>query len=138
MSGGFLTVASRRYWKHMLWLTTGLTLIALLAANVLYWQVSIWHLAVSVAFSLISGFAMMGVLRRVASRREPCLGCFLTYATLRIVAAIAILAAYMILTGARGRQLLPFALVLSVYFILLDALDAWYMVRVQKALESKT
>lgn len=135
MSGGFLDVASRLYWKHALWLTAGITLIALLAANVMYTPVDITHIVVAVLFSLLSGCAMAMVIKRVTTLRKPCLGTFLIYAILRIFVACAIIAAYMMVTGQRGRELLPFVIVLAVYFILLDALDAWYMVKVQKALE---
>ena len=137
MSAGFLDVASRQYWKHALWLTAGITLIALLAANVMYAPVDISSVMVAVLFSLLSGGAMEMVIKHVAKQRKPCLGTFLTYATLRIVVALALIAGYMMVTGLRGRQLLPFVILLSVYFILLDALDAWYMVRVQKVLESE-
>ena len=135
MSGGFLDVASRLYWKHALWLTAGITLVALLASNVMYTPVDITHIAVAVLFSLLSGCAMAMVIKRVTTLRKPCLGTFLIYAIMRIFVACAIIAAYMMVTGQRGRELLPFVIVLAVYFILLDALDAWYMVRVQKALE---
>lgn len=135
MSGGFLDVASRLYWKHALWLTAGITLVALLAANVMNTPVDITHIAVAVLFSLLSGCAMAMVIKRVTTLRKPCLGTFLIYAIMRILVACAIIAAYMMVTGQRGRELLPFVVVLAVYFILLDALDAWYMVRVQKALE---
>ena len=134
MREGFLDVASRQYWKHALWLTAGITLIALLAANVMYAPVNITHIVVAVLFSLLSGCAMAMVIKRVATQRKPCMGSFLTYAVLRIFVACAIIAAYMMVTGLRGRELLPFVILLAVYFILLDVLDAWYMVRVQKEL----
>lgn len=135
MREGFLDVAARQYWKHALWLTAGISLIALLAVNVMYAPVYITHILVAVLFSLLSGCAMAMVIKRVATLRKPCMGAFLAYALLRLFAACAIIAVYMMVTGLRGKELLPFVILLAVYFILLDALDAWYMVRVQKELE---
>ena len=40
-------------------------------------------------------------------------------------------------TGVRGRGLLVFALLFSVYFILLDVLDAVFMLKVFKTLQQE-
>lgn len=137
MSGDFVPEAASRYWKHSLWLTVGITLLALLGLNVLYATAYAGIITVAVLFSLLSAVAMTGVLRRVAATRQPCIGAFLAYALLRLAAALACIVGYMMVTGLRGSQLLPFVIVLSAYFILLDALDAWYMVRIQKALRNE-
>ena len=60
----------------------------------------------------------------------------LVYATLRLLVVIAIIVAYMMMTGERGMRLLPFVGVMSAYFIVLDVLDATFLVKLQKELES--
>ena len=133
---GFLKDAPGQYWQRSLWVIAGLTLVALLLLNTFYWPVKVEELALSVAFSLLSSGAMKIVLRKVLSSGRPgMLGTFMTYASVRFLAAIAVLVGYMLITGLRKTQLLPFAIVFSVYFIVLDVLDAIYMIKVQRILE---
>ena len=135
---GFLKDAPGQYWQRSLWVIAGLTLVALLLLNTFYWPVKVEELALSVAFSLLSSGAMKIVLRKVLSSGRPgMLGTFMTYASVRFLAAIAVLVGYMLITGMRKTQLLPFAIVFSVYFIVLDVLDAIYMIKVQRFLEKQ-
>ena len=134
--GAFLLVAAKRYWKYALWLTAGLSLLALLALNVVFLPIRVEHILVAVAFSLLSSACMAMLVRRAVNARKVPLGEFLVYATLRLLVVIAIIVAYMMMTGERGMRLLPFVGVMSAYFIVLDVLDATFLVKLQKELES--
>lgn len=125
----------KAYWKHAIWLMAGITLIALFTINTCsIKQVEVEHIIISVAFSLVFSFGFTKLLRNVESNGgSNAMRAFLLYATVRLLSAIALIGAYMAFTGLRGRQMLPFVLLFSIYFFLLDALDAFYMVRVTKA-----
>jgi predicted ferric reductase len=135
---GFLKHAPWTYWQYSLWLIAGLTLVALLLSNTLYWPVKAVELVVTVVFSLLSSAAMALTMRKMLDTgRRSILGAFSAYAALRFLAAIAVIVGYMLITGARRQQLLPFVILFSVFFVILDALDAVYMVKVQRVLERK-
>lgn len=134
--GAFLLVAAKRYWKYALWLTAGLSLLALLALNVVFLPIRVDHILVAVAFSLLSSACMAMLVQRAVNARKVPLGEFLVYATLRLLVVIAIIVAYMMMTGERGMRLLPFVGVMSAFFIVLDVLDAAFLVKLQKELES--
>ena len=124
----------KAYWKRAIWLMAGITLLTLFAMQIWFLQVKVEHIAITVAFSMLFSIWFTLLLKKKEgdgssnSMRE-----FLLYATARLLAAVAIIASYMALTGLRGRQMLPFVLLFATYFILLDALDAVYMVKVTKA-----
>ncbi|MBO4849733.1 MAG: hypothetical protein J5529_02390 [Prevotella sp.] len=119
----------KAYWKSALWLTAGITLLALLAINTYFLNAKVEHLVAGVAFSLLSAACFTGLLKKVTGENAMTLTPFLVYATARLLTAVAVIGAYMVFTGLRGRALLPFVLVFSTYFILLDALDAWFMMK---------
>ena len=124
MSGKGKQALHKAYWKGALWLTAGITLVALVGINTYIISAKVEHLAVGVAFSLLTG-----LLKRETARGSITLAPFLTYATARLLAALAVIGAFMALSGLRGRELLPFVIVFSIYFILTDALDALFMVK---------
>lgn len=131
-----LKKAPGQYWQRALWLIAGLTLVTLLLLNTFYWPVKVEELALVVAFSLLCSGVLTLILRKVlSSRRSSVLGVFMTYASVRLLAAIAVFVGYMLITGLRKTQLLPFAILFSVYFIVLDVLDAIFMIKVQRSLE---
>ena len=135
---GFLRDAPGQYWQRALWLITGLTLVALLLLNTFYWPIKVEELALAVAFSLLSSGVMTLILRKVRSSGPSKMpGSFMAYAFVRLLAAIAVIVGYMLITGLRKTQLLPFVIVFSVYFIVIDVLDAVYLLKVQKALRSQ-
>ena len=132
-----LATAPRRYWKYALWTTVGITLAVLLLDNVLFLPVEVSHIITAVVFSLVSALAMKVAIRQaVDSEGRKAMKAFFAYAVARLLVAVALIAGYMAVTGVRGRALLPFVIVLSVYYLVLDVLDAVSMTRVLKALES--
>ena len=63
------------------------------------------------------------------------MGQFLIYGVVRLLVALALIVVYMLVSGLRGRLLLPFVGLLSLYFIVIDVLDAAFLVKLQKELE---
>lgn len=129
MSGKGGQALHKAYWMSALWLTAGITLLALVGINTYIISAKVEHLAVGVAFSLLSSACFTGLLKRETAGDSIRLAPFLTYATARLLAALAVIGAFMALSGLRGRELLPFVIVFFTYFILTDALDALYMVK---------
>ena len=133
-----LATAPRRYWKYALWTTVGITLVILLLTNALHLPVEVSQIVIGAVFALISALAMTATVRHaVALGGTRSMKAFFVYAVARLLAAIVFIAGYMIVTGARGRALLPFVIVLCIYYLALDVLDAVFMVRVLKALENE-
>lgn len=137
MSGKGKQALHKAYWKGALWLTAGITLVALVGINTYIISAKVEHLAVGVAFSLLSSACFTGLLKRETARGSITLAPFLTYATARLLAALAVIGAFMALSGLRGRELLPFVIVFSIYFILTDALDALFMVKAVRGINKE-
>ncbi len=124
----------KAYWKRAIWLMAGITLMTLFAMQVWLIQVKVEHITIGVLFSLLFSIWFTLLLRKMEGNGgNNAMRVFLLYATARLFSAVAVIAAYMALTGLRGRQMIPFVLLFATYFILLDALDAVYMVKVTKA-----
>ncbi len=112
----------------------GITLATLFAMQVWLIQVKVEHITIGVLFSLLFSIWFTLLLRKMEGNSgNNAMRVFLLYAAARLFSAVAVIAAYMALTGLRGRQMIPFVLLFATYFILLDALDAVYMVKVTKA-----
>jgi hypothetical protein len=112
----------------------GITLMTLFAMQTWLLQVKAEHIAIGVLFSMLFSIWFTLLLKKVEGNGgNNAMRAFLVYATARLLSAVAIIAAYMALTGQRGRQMMPFILLFATYFILLDVLDAVYMVKVTKA-----
>ena len=136
--GSFSENAAGFYWKHALWITAAVTLLMLLAENVFFVGIDVTQVALAVAFALVSSAVMAWMIKRLVKKDSPKpIQEFLTFASLKLAAALALIAGYMITTGLRGAKLLPFAVTLTVYFLLLDALDAFYMVKVQRMIQKQ-
>ena len=133
--GVFLNGAARRYWKYALWLTAGVTLLALLTINVASFSIRVEHFVVAVAYSLLSSAWMSALVGKATKERKMPMGQFLFYGVVRLLVALALIVVYMLVTGLRGRLLLPFVGLLSLYFIVIDVLDAAFLVKLQKELE---
>ena len=124
----------KAYWKRAIWLMAGITLMTLFAMQTWLLQVKAEHIAIGVLFSMLFSIWFTLLLKKVEGNGgNNAMSAFLVYATARLLSAVAIIAAYMALTGQRGRQMMPFILLFATYFILLDVLDAVYMVKVTKA-----
>ena len=137
-NGSFSENAAGLYWKHALWITAAVTLLMLLAENVFFVGIDVTQVALAVAFALVSSAVMAWMIGRLTKSDSPKpIQSFLTFASLKLAAAVVLIAGYMITTGLRGSKLLPFAVTLTVYFLLLDALDAFYMVKVQRMIQKQ-
>lgn len=136
--GDWVEMAHKSYWKYALWIIAGISLLALFAINTFLPEVKVEHIVVSVVFSLVFCAWFSAILRKMLmAKGNPKLP-FLVYTTMRALMAIAVVGGYMAYTGVRGRGLLVFALLFSVYFILLDVLDAVFMLKVFKTLQQET
>ena len=136
--GSFSDNAAGLYWKHALWITAAVTLLMLLAENVFFVGVDVTHVTLAVAFSLLASAMMAWMIKRLVKSDSPKPAKeFLTYSTLKLAAALALIAGYMIITGQKGAKLMPFAVTLAVYYFLLDALDAVYLVKVQRMIQNQ-
>lgn len=125
----------KAYWKKAIWLMAGITLLTLFAIQIWHLQVQVEHIAIAVAFSLVFCIWYTLLLKKLEGNGgNNAMRAFMLYVTIRLLAAIAIIGAYMVLTGLRGRQMMPFILLFAIYFLILDALDAIYMVKVTKSL----
>ena len=132
---GFLETAHKRYWKVALWVNAAITMVVLLAFNLFYLTAFVDALLLSVAFSLLFSAVYAVVLRRVSTRgNEVSIRSFMTYAVIRLLAAIALIGGYVMVKEGTAREMMPALLVFCAYFILLDAVDAYYMVKMQKAM----
>ena len=127
--GVFLNGAARRYWKFALWLTAGVTLLALLTINVASFSIRVEHFVVAVAYSLLSSAWMSALVGKATKERKMPMGQFMIYGLVRLLVALALIVVYMLVTGLRGRLLLPFVGLLSLYFIVIDVLDAAFLVK---------
>ena len=132
---GFLETAHKRYWKVALWVNAAITMVVLLAFNLFYLTAFVDALLLSVAFSLLFSAVYAVVLRKVSTRgNEVSIRSFMTYAVIRLLAAIALIGGYVMVKEGTAREMMPALLVFFAYFILLDAVDAYYMVKMQKAM----
>jgi len=127
--------AASRYWKYALWLTATLTLLALMAIQMAWLPIQIGHITVAVAFSLLSSACMCLLIGKATRQGRLPIGPLLAYALGRLLVAVALILGYMLGTHARGMQLLPFVGVLVVFFIVIDVLDAAFLVKLQKTLD---
>lgn len=124
----------KAYWKMAIWLMAGITLLTLFAMQIWHIEVKVEHIFIGVLFSLLFSTWFTLLLKKVeVNGGNNAMRTFLVYATVRLFSAVVVIAAYMALTRLRGTQMIPFILLFTVYFILLDALDAFYMVKVMKA-----
>ncbi|MBR7054551.1 MAG: hypothetical protein IKI26_07315 [Prevotella sp.] len=123
----------KAYWKSAIWLMAGISLLTLFAMQIWSLQVKVEHICIGVVFSLLFSICFTLLLNKMEGNGGAnAMRVFLAYATARLLSALAVIASFMALTGQRGRQMMPFVLLFATYFILLDALDAAYMVKVMK------
>ena len=117
-------------------MSVGISLVVLLMSNVRPMGIDVGYIIADVAFSLISAAVLSIIIRRllISGSTSP-LKAFACYAMLRIVAAVALIAGFMMISGKRGMEILPFVVLFFVFFILQDAIDAVYLVKVQKYLQ---
>ena len=127
---------AHRYWTYSLWLVAGVTLLALLAHNVVLFQLDVMHVFISVLFALLSSVALLMVLKSVLGSKSPRLmKAFFVFSNVRLLAAILLIVGYAWVSHLSGKELLPFVIVLSVYFILQDVLDTLFVVKLHKSME---
>ena len=62
---------AHRYWTYSLWLVAGVTLLALLAHNIVLFRLDVMHVFISVLFALFSSVALLSVLKSVLSSAHP-------------------------------------------------------------------
>ena len=114
----------------------GFSLVALVVNNVRPMGIDVTYIITGAVFSLVSAAALSVIIRRqLHTNGASSLKAFAFYAVLRLVAAVAVIAGYMMISGKRGKEMLAFAILFFAYFILQDAIDAIYLVRVQKHLQ---
>ena len=131
--GSPIASITHRYWTYSLWLVAGVSLLALLAHNVVLFQLDVTHIFISVLFALSSSVALLLVLRSVLVSKHPRLmKSFFIFSNIRLVAALLLIMGYARFSHLGGKDLLPFVIVLSVYFILQDVLDTLFVVRLRK------
>ena len=134
----FLARAPHRYWTYSLWLIAGLTLVALIAYNVFFVQLNVTHVFIVVLFALLSSVALSLTLKHVLASEQPRLmRAFFIFSNIRLLAAIFLIVGYALLSQQRGKELLPFVITLSVYFILQDVLDTLFVVRLRNKVEQE-
>lgn len=127
---------AHRYWTYSLWLVAGVTLLALLAHNVVLFQLDVMHVFISVLFALLSSVALLMVLKSVLGSKSPRLmKAFFIFSNVKLLAAILLIVGYAWVSHLSGKELLPFVIVLSVYFILQDVLDTLFVVKLHKSME---
>ena len=134
----FLARAPHRYWTYSLWLIAGFTLVALIAYNVFFVQLNVTHICIVVLFSQISSMSLSMTLKHVLASEQPRLmRAFFIFSNIRLLAAIFLIVGYALLSQQRGKELLPFVITLSVYFILQDVLDTLFVVRLRNKVEQE-
>ena len=134
----FLVRAPHKYWTFSLWLIAGITLLALVAHNVVLIQLNVTHLFIDVLFTILSSAALSVTLKHVLASAIPQLmKAFLIFSNVRLVAALVLIVGFALLSHLHGRELLPFVILFSVYFILQDVLDALFMLRLRKLIRQE-
>ena len=128
----FLARAPHRYWTYSLWLIAGLTLVALIAYNVFFVQLNVTHVFIVVLFALLSSVVLSLTLKHVLASEQPRLmRAFFIFSNIRLIVG------YALLSQQKGKELLPFVIILSVYFILQDVLDTLFVVRLRNKVEQE-
>lgn len=132
---GFLETVHKRYWKVALWVNAAITLVVLLVFNLFYLTAFVDALLLSVAFSLLFSAVYTAILRNVSTRgNEVSIRSFMTYAVIRLLTALALIGGYVMIKEGTAREMMPALIIFCAYFILLDAVDAYFMVKMQKAM----
>ena len=137
-NGDFKVRAPHRYWTYSLWLIAGLTLLALVAYNVALVQIDVTQVVIAVIFALLSSVCLSLILKRViASAPDRLMRAFFLFSNARLLAAFILIVGYAVLSQQSGKGLLPFVILLAVYFILQDVLDTLFVVRLRKNIEQE-
>lgn len=128
--------AARRYRRHSLWLTAGLTLAGLVALAV-FPMVDVRFpglansLVVSVVYAIVASFAYAPAWESVARGSAANLAKFyLVGSMLKMLAALAV---FLVAAVAMGKpQALTFALVFAAYYVALLVFDCAFFARIEK------
>ena len=127
-----LRQCARRYFRYSLWLIAAVTLVALLAANIMYSQELIVPVVVSAFFSLATSMAY-GVAWRSVARSAPktLTRFYLAAPALRMMAAALVLVVYCVAVREAAHIRL-FAIVFFVFYIVTLIFDSVYFARFEK------
>ena len=123
-----------RHWKHSIWVVVALSLIALLAMNILYDTSMVEQLIVVVVFSLVSAGSFVALSSHAAKKGgNSLMKSFLLHSTLRMLIAAALIILY---ANSKGwfhitdkKPLLTFVILFAAFYFILLIFDA---VRVMK------
>ena len=127
------------YLRQSICLTAGLSLLALLYANL--WgdkEQMVVPIVVSAVFQLVASIAYGMVWRKVASSSPGSLPTlYLAASAIRMFAAIATVVIFLFLVDNRASITAFVITFLSFYFVMLIH-DTWYFVRVEKKIQQKS
>lgn len=135
---------AKTYNKVSIWITAGLTLAVLLAAQILsttstpILSLVVMPLIVSVVFSLISGTVYVSAWKKVAKTSPLSLSRFyITASMLRMMAALLVALVGALVLKGNTRQVLGFTAVFVGFYIVMLIFDCVFFSRTEKKLNLK-
>lgn len=131
-NGDVIAQQAKRYYKYSLWLVAAMTLIALLAANILWQEALIVPVVISAVFSLIASIAYGAAWKSVARSAPKTLTKFyLAAPALRMIAAALVVAVYCVAVR-QPEKIRVFAIVFFLFYIVMLILDSVFFARIEK------
>lgn len=124
---------SKRYWKHSLWLTAGLTFMTLIVIKLCQFDMLVSPMIVSCAFSLVISFFYSFFWRLVAIKHPDNLTTFYTVGSgLRLLLALITMLVYYLVAGRS--KMLPFVAIFMAFYMVMLVYHTLFFSKVAKSI----
>lgn len=123
---------AKKYYQRGLWVTFGLTLIMLIAAQVGRHTEWVSAIVAAALFSLLTTIAYALSWRQVASKSQGSLGKFYIAASaIRMMTAFIVVLIFVLTAGSKSAAMV-FAVVFVIFYIVMLVFDTVYFAKVEK------
>lgn len=123
---------AKKYYQRGLWVTFGLTLIMLIAAQVGRHTEWVSAIVAATLFSLLTTIAYALSWRQVASKSQGSLGKFYIAASaIRMMTAFIVVLIFVLTAGSKSAAMV-FAVVFVIFYIVMLVFDTVYFAKVEK------
>ncbi len=123
---------AKKYYQRGLWITFGLTLIMLMAAQVGRHAEWISAIVAAALFTLLTTIAYALCWHKVASKSETALGKFYIAASaIRMMAAFLVVLVFVLAAGSKSSAI-TFAIVFVIFYTVMLVFDTVYFAQVEK------
>lgn len=123
---------AKKYYQRGLWVTFGLTLIMLIAAQVGRHAEWVSAIVAAALFSLLTTIAYALSWRQVASKSQGSLGKFYIAASaIRMMTAFIVVLIFVLAAGSKSAATV-FAVVFVIFYIVMLVFDTVYFAKVEK------